>query len=50
MENNKIVELTKDELNVVNGGIVDPVTLGLLTLGLTYFLWAADFCYTLGKD
>lgn len=50
MENNKIVELTKDELYVVNGGIVDPVSLGLLGLGLAYALWAADFCYNLGKD
>lgn len=47
MENNKIVELTKDELNIVNGGIVNPVAVGLL---VEYFLWAADFCYNLGKD
>ncbi len=49
MKNDKFISLEQSEMTDIYGGI-EPVTVALLGIAVTYFTWAADFCYTLGKD
>jgi len=45
-----ITPLDNKEMQYINGGLIDPVSLTVIGIALAYSFWAANFCYNLGKD